>query len=39
MKHQVSEKQPSCDSELVKVRKEAWIKEIAKEYCESLINK
>ena len=38
MKNKVSEKQPTSGAELVKVIKEAWVKEISKEYCQSLID-
>jgi len=38
MKNKVSKKEPSSGSELVIVMKEVQIKEIAKEYCEILIN-
>ena len=38
MKNKVSEKQPTSDAELVKVIKEVWVKEISKEYCQSLID-
>ena len=37
MKNKVSEKQPLSGTELVKVIKEVWVKEISKEYCQSLI--
>ena len=37
MKNKVSQKQPTSDAELVKVIKEVWVKEISKEYCQSLI--
>ena len=37
MKNKVSEKQPLCGAELVKAIKEVWVKEISKEYCQSLI--
>ena len=38
MKNKVSEKQPTSGAELVKVIKEVWVKEISKEYCQSLID-
>ena len=38
MKNKVSEKQPKSGAELVKVIKEVWVKEISKEYCQSLID-
>ena len=38
MKNKVSEKQPASGAELVKVIKEVWVKEISKEYCQSLID-
>ena len=38
MKNKVSEKQPTSGAELVKVIKEDWVKEISKEYCQSLID-
>ena len=37
MKDLVSQKHPGSSSELVKVIKEVWVKEISGEYCESLI--
>ena len=37
MKNEVSEKQPLIGAELVKAIKEVWVKEISKEYCQSLI--
>ena len=37
MKNKVSEKQPTSGVELVKVIKEVWVKEISKEYCQSLM--
>ena len=37
MKNKVSEKQPLSGAELVKAIKEVWVKEISKEYCQSLI--
>ena len=37
MKDLVSQKHPGSSSELVKVIKEVWVKEILGEYCESLI--
>ena len=37
MKNKVSEKQPLSGAELVKAIKEVWVKEIFKEYCQSLI--
>ena len=36
MKNKVSEKQPTSDAKLVKIIKEVWVKEISKEYCQSL---
>ena len=36
-KNKMSEKQPSSSAELVKVAKEIWVKEMSKEYCQSLI--
>ena len=36
MKNKVSEKQPLSGVELVKAIKEVWVKEISKEYCQSL---
>ena len=38
MKDLVSQKHPGSSSELVKVIKEVWVKEISGEYCESLIS-
>ena len=38
MKNKVSEKQPTSGAELVKVIKEVRVKEISKEYCQSLID-
>ena len=38
MKNKVSEKQPTSGAELVKVIKKVWVKEISKEYCQSLID-
>ena len=38
MKNKVSEKQPTSGAELVKVIKEVKVKEISKEYCQSLID-
>ena len=37
IKNKVSEKQPLSGAELVKAIKEAWLKEISKDYCQSLI--
>ena len=37
MKDLVSQKHPGFSSELVKIIKEVWVKEISGEYCESLI--
>ena len=37
MKNLVSQKHPGFSSELVKVIKEVWVKEILGEYCKSLI--
>ena len=37
MKNKVSEKQPLSGAELLKAIKEVWVKEIFKEYCQSLI--
>ena len=37
MKNKVSEKQPLSGAELVKPIKEVWVKEIFKDYCQSLI--
>ena len=37
MKIKVSEKQPLSGAELVKAIKEVWVKEISKEYCQSLM--
>ena len=36
VKDLMSQKQPGSSSELVKVIKEVWVKEISGEYCESL---
>ena len=38
IKNKVSEKQPTSGAELVKVIKEVWVKEISKEFCQSLID-
>ena len=38
MKNKVSEKQPTSGAELAKVIREVWVKEISKEYCQSLID-
>ena len=37
MKNKVSEKQSLSGAELVKAIKEVWVKEVSKEYCQSLI--
>ena len=37
VKNLMSQNQPGSSSELVKVIKEVWAKEISREYCESLI--
>ena len=37
MKNKASEKQPLSGAELVKAIKKVWVKEISKEYCQSLI--
>ena len=39
MKNKASEKQPSSGTELVNAIKEVWVKEISKEYCQSLIKR
>ena len=37
MKNKMSEKQPFSGAEMVKAIKEVWVKEISKDYCQSLI--
>ena len=37
LKNKVSERQPSSVPELAGVIKEVWVREISKEYCQSLI--
>ena len=38
LKDKVSERQPSGAPELARVIKEVWVREILKEYCQSLID-